>query len=71
MIVETFFDVPSVCVTGPATVTEWRTMWLSGSGYAAEGVPYTIPGDTLVTYTFQELVLTLLKPGDVLTQVWY
>jgi hypothetical protein len=69
MIVETFYNVPSACVTGPATVTEWRTMWLSGSGYPAAGVSYTIPSDTLVTYTFQELLLILLKPGDVLTQV--
>jgi hypothetical protein len=46
-------------------------MYLQGSAYAADGVPYTV-GQTVpisITYIYHNLFLTLLKPGDTLTEV--
>ena len=68
-MIETFVGVPTDCAAAPVTVTEWRTMWVSGNGYAADGVRYLIQSDMTVAYTYHDLFLTLLNPGDVMTQV--
>ena len=60
----------SGCSTAPVTLTEWRTITLHGTPYAADGVSYTVDDTTVsVTYIFHDLYLTLLNPGDVYTQV--
>ena len=54
----------------PQTVTEWRTAWVRGTPYAADGVAITFQSATLsITYTFHDLFITLLTPGDIITQV--
>jgi type II secretory pathway pseudopilin PulG len=53
----------SDCATTPTTLMEWRTIWLNGTGYAADGLPYTWPTDTKVTYAFNNLFLTALNPN--------
>ena len=68
-IVETFNTCAPDCVTVPVMLTEWRTIWLNGTGYAADGVPYTWPTNAMATYTFHNLFLTALNPGDTMTQV--
>ena len=69
VIVETFENLGSDCSTSPSTLTEWRTIIRSGSEYGADGVPYTVSTNMQVTYTFHDLFLTVLHPGEVLTGV--
>lgn len=51
-------------------MTEWRTAWVNEVPYAGDGEIYTIADGTLyVSYTFPELIMTILKPGDIIVQV--
>jgi hypothetical protein len=59
----------SACSTNPEIITEWRTAVVNGVTYPGETVSATISGPTSLTYTFPQLILTLLKPGDVISQV--
>jgi hypothetical protein len=61
------------CSATPVTITAWRTAYLSGNPYPAD--PYLLimtdqEVNTLFhTYSFPGLLLTLLKPGDIITVV--
>ncbi len=59
----------SGCSTDPATLTEWRTAYVNGIAYPGETVVATITGPTSFIYTFPQLIVSLLAPGDVITQV--
>ena len=51
-------------------MTEWRTAWVNEVPYPGNGEIYTIASGTLyVSYTFPELIMTILKPGDIIIQV--
>ena len=70
--VETFSSPAPDCATDPATVTEWRTAYIDETAYYALPTSYTLQVVTetfYVTYTYPDLILTLLKPGDVIYQV--
>lgn len=67
--VETYFSVESDCSTNPFTFTETRTAFLNGTSYTADIVTITISSVTFVTYTFPDLLLNFLTPGEVITQV--
>jgi hypothetical protein len=70
--VETFSSPAADCQTDPATVTEYRTAYVNGETYYALAVSYTLQVPTLTfyrTYTYPNLILTLLNPGDVIYQV--
>lgn len=70
--VETFSGYASDCSTVPATVTEWRTASVDSVLYPAFVETYTLrTGTTYCTYTYPGLILTLLKPGDIVMQVSY
>jgi hypothetical protein len=50
-------------------MTQWRTAYVNGQTYPAETVTATISGPTSLTYTYPQMLLTLLHPGAVITQV--
>lgn len=62
----------------PLTWTEWRTAYVRGTPYPGDTVTVTLQfSDTEVTYSFPDLILTILQPGDEITMVeclaciWY
>lgn len=61
------------CSATPVTITAWRTAYLSGNSYPAD--PYLIimtdqeTNTLFLTYSFPGLLLTGLKPGDIITVV--
>jgi hypothetical protein len=68
--VETYSDAfMSNCSASPEIITEWRTAYVNGQAYPGLAVTGTISSPTWLTYTFPELILTLLQPGDVISQV--
>jgi hypothetical protein len=50
-------------------ITEWRTAYVSGTAYLGVTESALISTLTYITYTFPQLILTLLRPGDIITQV--
>jgi hypothetical protein len=59
------------CSAIPVTMTQWRTAYVNDRTYPGETVVPTISGPTSVTYTFPQLLLTMLQPGAVITQVQF
>lgn len=69
-MIEIFTSVAPDCLASPVTLTEWRTSWVNGTPYAADGVKYTISVSTVsVTYIYNDLFLPILIPGEIITQV--
>jgi hypothetical protein len=67
--VETYYDITD-CETAPFIYTEWRTAYVRGSSYPGDTVTITLQsGNTFVTYTFPDLRVTLLQPGDTMIMV--
>jgi len=67
--VETYYNITD-CDTSPFIFTEWRTAYVRGSTYAGNTVTITLQsGNTFVTYTFPDLIVTLLQPGDTVIMV--
>jgi hypothetical protein len=69
--VETFTNVASACSVSPFTQTLWRTAIVQGTMYPAIVTTQTFaqPGTTSITYTFPDLLLTMLTPGELITLV--
>jgi len=69
--VEPFSNIVG-CSTSPFVWVEWRTIYASGTAYPAETVTISmVETNTMVTYTFSNLYLTDLSPGEVLFMVRY
>ena len=65
---ESFVDVD--CSTDPLVWTEWRTAVVRGTSYSGNTVTNSLGvSDTAATYTFPDLILTILEPGDQITMV--
>lgn len=70
--VETFSSPAPDCATDPATITEWRTAFVTDNTFYALATSYTLRVATetfYVTYVYPGLILSMLKPGDVIYQV--
>lgn len=51
-------------------MTEWRTAWVQGISYPANGIMITMQtGIVYATYIFSQLILTTLEPGELVTMV--
>jgi hypothetical protein len=59
------------CSVSRSAITEWWTAYVNGQTYRVETVTATIFGPTFLTYTFPQLLLTLLQPGAVIIQVHF
>ena len=60
------------CVTSTSTARAEMTAVLSATSYAAKPVTYSFIGlssSHSLTYTFPELLMTLMNPGDVIRVV--
>jgi hypothetical protein len=70
--VETYSSPAADCATDPGTVTQSRTVYVNGNSYLALVRSFTIqfPTTFYCTYTYPDLILTLLSPGDVIVEVF-
>lgn len=66
--VETYYDIEN-CSSDPFVFQEWRTVYVGGSTYPGKTATITVETNTLVTYTFPDLILTLLHPGAIILMV--
>ena len=71
MYVETFIDVASNCIASPFTQTFWESATAQGITYPAmvATVTFAEPGTTFITFIFPDLIVTMLTPGELITQV--
>jgi hypothetical protein len=68
--VETYYNITD-CETSPFIYTEWRTAYVRDSTYPGNTVTITLQSaNVLVSYTFPDLILTLLQPGDTVIMVF-
>jgi hypothetical protein len=65
------------CVT-PTSITNYATAYYKAQLYIAEPVTYVfsgVSGTSSVLYTFEDLIVTVLTPGDIIPIVypmqWY
>jgi hypothetical protein len=66
----TYFETLSNINDCNNTLTIWRTAVVNGTSYSGQTVTYVLTqGATTLEYVFPDLLLTLLKPGEVMTQV--
>ena len=66
--IESFTSVD--CRSTPLTWTEWRTAYVNGTPYPGNTETITLQfSNTEVTYTFSNLILNILQPGDEITMV--
>lgn len=69
-IIETYSDFASDCVASPFAQTQIRTLYHRNTGYPGNVISVTMQtGTSAVSYVFPNLFLTLLLPGDLVTQV--
>jgi hypothetical protein len=69
----------SGCTSSPFTQTFWATATVGGNIYVAEAATITFTpstGSLTVTYVFPDLIVTMLTPGELITEVrsntiWY
>lgn len=57
------------CSISPTVYTRWKTAYVNGQTYRGNTIVATISGPTYFTYIFPDLILTLLTPGELMTQV--
>lgn len=68
--VEQYDVLNTSCSTGTVTVTVSRTAWIGNAFYPADIETFTVSFfNTTITYTYPQLLLTLLRPGDLITLV--
>ena len=64
--------VVSGCGSTPYSFTEWRTAYVSGTPYPALAAVTQIPapsGTVEITFTYANLLMTMLQPGDTILVV--
>lgn len=70
-IMETYLNVATGCSQSPFTQTQNRTAWVRGTTFTANPATVTFSQSSIAfqTYVYPNLILTLLTPGDIITQV--
>jgi hypothetical protein len=69
-IMETYRNVAAACSQSPFTQTQNRTAWVRGTTYTANPATVTFSQSiAFQTYVYPNLIMTLLTPGDIITQV--